>query len=150
MGAKNATKNLLIKTDKDLVDEFKVCSFMYYKDNGLLSLFSFRHFMMLVLLNIQNLFLEKYGKILSPDEEYLNFYKRKGKKITFIKEERILESINFLLPLQYAQLYYDLMHTFYINEKSNSPNFSISIFFEFIVSFIKQNANNLSFFELKL
>ena len=139
---------MLIKTEKILVDEFKIFSFTYYKDNGLLSLFSFRHFLVLVLLNIEKKFRKKYKTIVSPDEQYLNFYKKRGTKIHSVKEERVVESINFLLPINYAQLFYDLMHTYYINEKSDSSSYSISMFFEFIVSFIKQN--ELKFFEIKL
>ena len=148
MGAKKATKNMLVKTDKVLIDEFKIYSFTYYKDNGLLSLFSFRHFLVLVLLNIEKKFLKKYKSIDSPNEQYLNFYKKRGTKIHSLKEERILENINFLLPMNYAQLFYDLMHTYYINEKSDSSSYSISMFFEFIVSFIKQN--ELMFFEVEM
>lgn len=139
---------MLIKTDKNLVDEFKVYSFTYYKDNGLLSLFSFRHYLILTLLNIEKIFRKKYKTIISPDEQYLNFYKKRGTKIHSVKEERVVESINFLLPVNYAQLFYSLMHTYYINEKSDSSSYSISMFFEFIVSFIKQN--ELKFFEVKL
>lgn len=139
---------MLVKTDKVLIDEFKIYSFTYYKDNGLLSLFSFRHFLVLVLLNIEKKFLEKYKSIASPDEQFLNFYKKRGTKIYNSKEERILESINFLLPVNYAQLFYDLMHTYYINEKSDSSSYSISMFFEFIVPFLKQN--ELMFFKFEM
>ena len=148
MCAKKATKNMLIKVDKTLVDEFKIYSFTYYKDSGLLSLFSFRHYLVLVLLNINKKFIKKYKSVDSPNEQYLNFYKKRGTKIHNSKEERILESINFLLPVGYAQLFYDLMHTYYINEKSDSSRSSISMFFEFIVSFIKQN--ELKFFEVEM
>ncbi len=139
---------MLIKTDKVLVDEFKIYSFTYYKDNGLLSLFSFRHFLVLALLNIEKKFRKKYKSIDSPNDQYLNFYKKRGTKLHNSKEERVVESINFLLPVNYAQLFYDLMHTYYLNEKSDSSSYSISIFFEFIVSFLKQN--ELKFFEFEL
>ncbi|MBT2621258.1 hypothetical protein [Chryseobacterium sp. ISL-6] len=146
--ASKETKNLLIKTDKSLINNFKIHSFTYYKDNDLLSLFSFRHYLALVLLNIQKHFLQKYGEITEPGEQYLVFYKKRGTKIDMIKEERILESINFLFPNEYSRLYYSLMHTYYINEKSNSSSYSISIFFEFIVSFISNNELELFTVEL--
>lgn len=136
------TKNLLIKTDKILIDNFKVYSFTYYKDNGLLSLFSFRHYLALALLNIEQDFKDRYGNISFPDEQYLVFYKKRGTKITQVKEERVSESINFLLPIEFSELYYSLMHTYYINEKSDSSSYSISLFFEFIVSFISNNELN--------
>lgn len=138
------TKNLLIKTDKILIDNFKVHSFTYYKDNGLLSLFSFRHYLVLALLNIEQDFKDRYGNISFPNEQYLVFYKKRGTKINIsqVKEERILESINFLLPVEYSELYYNLMHTYYINEKSDLSSYSISLFFEFIVSFISNNELN--------
>jgi hypothetical protein len=72
-------------------------------------------------------FQQKYHKVTAPNEQYLVFIKR-GTKIENTKEERILESINFLLPLKYSDLYYELMHTYYINEKSDSSNYSISAF----------------------
>lgn len=133
------TKNLLIKTDKILIDNFKVHSFTYYKDNGLLSLFSFRHYLALALLNIEQDFKDRYGSISFPNEQYLAFYKKRGTKISQVKQERILENINFLLPVEYSELYFNLMHTYYINEKSNSSSYSISLFFEFIVLFIGNN-----------
>lgn len=136
------TKNLLIKTDKILIDNFKVHSFTYYKDNGLLSLFSFRHYLVLALLNIEQDFKDRYGSISFPNEQYLAFYKKRGTKISQVKEERILENINFLLPVEYSALYFNLMHTYYINEKSNSSSYSISLFFEFIVFFIGNNELN--------
>jgi hypothetical protein len=72
-------------------------------------------------------FQQKYHKVTAPNEQYLVFIKR-GTKIENTKEERILESINFLLPLKYSDLYYELMHTYYINEKSDSSSYSISAF----------------------
>ncbi|OCA69130.1 hypothetical protein BBI01_18155 [Chryseobacterium artocarpi] len=148
MCAKKATKNFLVKTDKFLVDNFKICSFTYYKDNDLLSLFSYRHYLGLVLLNVQKNFQMKYGEVLKPNEQYLVFYKKRGTKIGQTKEERVLESINFLLPIKYSDLYYELMHTYYINEKSDSSSYSISAFFEFLVSFV--SANTLDYFIVEL
>lgn len=148
MCAKKATKNLLVKTDKSLVDNFKICSFTYYKDNDLLSLFSYRHYLCLTLLNVQKSFEEKYHKVIAPNDQYLIFYKKRGTKIDNTKEERILESINFLLPLKYSDLYYELMHTYYINEKSDSSSYSISAFFEFLVFFLSNNS--LDFFPVEL
>ncbi|KUJ56417.1 hypothetical protein [Chryseobacterium aquaticum] len=148
MCAKKATKNLLVKTDKSLVDNFKICSFTYYKDNDLLSLFSYRHYLCVTLLNVQKSFQQKYHKVTAPNEQYLVFYKKRGTKIENTKEERILESINFLLPLKYSDLYYELMHTYYINEKSDSSSYSISAFFEFLVSFVSKNP--LEFFSVEL
>jgi hypothetical protein len=131
-----STKNLLVATDKALIDTFKIHSFTFYKDNDLLSLFSYRHYLALVLLNMQEHFLKKYKVVAVPNEQYLGFYKKRGTKMSTVKQERVMESINFLLPVDYTQLYYDLMHTYYINEKSDSTSYSISIFFEYIVSFI--------------
>jgi outer membrane usher protein FimD/PapC len=93
----------------------------------------------LVLLNIEQHFLKQYKEIPSPNEQYLGFYKKRGTKMTAIKEERILESIGFKMPIDYLQLYYNLMHTHYINENSNSTSYSVSLFFEFIVTFISNN-----------
>ena len=132
------TKNLLIKADEEIINDFKIIAFDYYKNTKQLSLFSFRHYLSIVLFNLENDFASKYGTILEPDDDYLKFYKKRGNKAGIVNRDiKVMGNISFLLPLKITSLYYKIMHTYYINEVSNLPSFSISQFFYFITDYIK-------------
>lgn len=142
------TKNLNIKSDEALINEYKVISFQYYKDIQKIKYFSFRHFMVLVILNMEKHFEELYGKILIPDDDYISFYKKRGTKANIGRSDVALDSINFLLPIKYSDMYFNLMHTYYINEHEDLPSYSISLFFEYVVQFAKKE--KIMFFEVHL
>lgn len=137
----NQKKTLLITAELSKIDKYKSYSFDFYRNNEIISLFNYQHFLINVLLNIKEIYTDKYKEILIADEQYLKFYKIK-KKHTGTKIERP-EKITFLLPLEYYNLYYNLMHTFYMNEKSSLQNYSISIYFNEIVLFLDEHFNNL-------
>lgn len=132
-------KNLLIKTSEDYIDKFKIIGFDYYKNSGQLSQFAYRHYIVIVLLNIEKHFKEIYGGVSEPNEDYVNFYKKRGTRSNNEVELGDIGNINFLLPTRYADLYFNLMHTYYINECSNLSSYSISQFFIYIVEFIETN-----------
>lgn len=132
------TKNLLIKADERYINDFKVIAFDYYKDSEQLSLFSFRHFLALVLYNLEEDFKVRYGSILEPNEDYMKFYKKRGNKASIASRDvKKMGNISFLLPMRYTDLYYSIMHTYYINEQSSLASYSISQFFYYIVDYIK-------------
>lgn len=134
------TKNLCVKTDNALIDKFKVLSFEYYKENKRLGDYSYRHFMVLVLLNIEQKFIADYGMIETPDKDFYKFYTKRGTKALVDKGDNIvIGKLNFLMPLKYSELYFDLMHTYYIKNKGGYRSYSISLFFEYIVEFIQTN-----------
>ncbi|MCT2410006.1 hypothetical protein NZD88_20820 [Chryseobacterium antibioticum] len=132
-------KNLLIKNTKELIDKFKRIGFEFYQDNNKIHLFSFKNFLIVTLLNLETEYKKKYKTILLPSEEYILFYKKKGTNIhkEYIKESK--ENINFNLETEYYDLFYSLMHTFYINNSKNYSNYSSSIFFEEIVKYLTEN-----------
>jgi hypothetical protein len=132
------TKNLLVKANEDAINEFKIIAFDYYKNTKQLSLFSFRHYLALVLCNLEADFNLKYGAIEEPNEDFIKFYQKRGNKASIVTRDiKIMGNISFLFPLKYADLYYRIMHTYYINEISNVSSYSISQFFYFIVGYIK-------------
>jgi hypothetical protein len=132
------TKNLLIKADEEVINSFKVIAFDYYKNTKQLSLFSFRHYIALVLYNLEDDFKAKYGSIIEPDEDYLKFYQKRGNKASIEDRDiKVMGNISFLLPLKYTSMYYRIMHTYYINEMSHVSSYSISQFFYFIEGYIR-------------
>lgn len=130
-------KNLLIKADEEAINEFKIIAFDYYKNSKQLSLFSFRHFLALVLYNLDTDFKERYGNIVEPDKDYIAFYQKRGNKASLSRDVKVIGNLSFLLPLKYTDLYYRIMHTYYINEMSHLSSYSISQFFYYIVEYIK-------------
>ncbi|MET3114849.1 hypothetical protein AAKU52_002589 [Pedobacter sp. CG_S7] len=131
-------KNLLIKADEEVINEFKIIAFDYYKNTKQLSLFSFRHFLALVLSNLETDFKAKYGSIEEPTEDFIKFYQKRGNKASIESRDiKVMGNISFLFPINYADLYYRIMHTYYINEISHVSSYSISQFFYFIVDYIK-------------
>lgn len=131
-------KNLLIKADEEAINEFKIIAFDYYKNTKQLSIFSFRHYLVLVLYNMETDFKAKYGSIEEPNEDFIKFYKKRGNKASIgSREVKVMGNMNFLLPIKYTDLYYRIMHTYYINEKGDLSSYSISQFFYFIVDYIK-------------
>lgn len=131
-------KNLLIKSNEDLIDDFKIIAFEYYKKNKCLSQFSFRHYLVLTLLNIEKSFKGLYGSISEPNEDYTAFYKKRGTKTVIDANDGDLGAVNFLIPVKYSDLYFNLMHTYYINECTNLSSYSISQFFVYIVDYVKK------------
>lgn len=131
------TKNLLIKADEEAINEFKIIAFDYYKHSKQLSMFSFRHYLTLVLYNLETDFKARYGAISEPDKDYISFYQKRGNKASLSREVKVIGNISFLLPVKYTDLYYRIMHTYYINEMSNLSSYSISQFFYYIVEYIK-------------
>ncbi|RYE14067.1 MAG: hypothetical protein EOP34_07400 [Rickettsiales bacterium] len=132
------TKNLLIKADEEVIDEFKIVAFDYYRKTKQLSLFSFRHYLAIVLYNMEDDFKKSYGAILEPDDDYLKFYQRRGNKASIEERDiKVMGNISFLLPLKYTELYYRLMHTYYINKMAHLSSYSISQFFYFINEYIR-------------
>lgn len=132
-------KNLLIKTSETSIDFFKIKSFEFYKEEKELSLYSYRHYIVLCLLTIESDFKLKYKTISIPDDDYLAFYKKRGTRSNIETDLGELASINFLLPTRYAELYFNLMHTYYINECSGLTSYSISQFFLYIVRYIEKH-----------
>lgn len=132
------TKNLNIRSSETSIDNFKIIAFEFYKQNKQLKLFSFRHYLVLVLLSIENHFKAIYGMIEKPSEDYIQFYKKRGTKANIDRIDVILDTVNFLLPLDYSDLYFSLMHTYYIHEKQDLSCYSISLFFEYIVIYINE------------
>jgi hypothetical protein len=134
-------KNLLIKNTKETIDKFKRIGFEFYQNNNKIHLFSFKNFLIVTLLNLEKEYLKKYKTILSPNEDYILFYKKKGTNIhkeDFVKESK--ENINFSLEMEYHDLFYKLMHTFYINNSKNYSNYSSQMFFEEIVKYLTNNS----------
>ena len=142
------TKNLLIKADEEAINEFKIIAFDYYKFSKQLSLFSFRHYLALVLYNLEIDFKEKYGKIEEPDKDYLSFYQKRGNKALLTREVKVKGHFTFILPVRFVELYYRLMHTYYINEVPHLASYSISIFFYYIVDYIKDK--KLQFYDINI
>lgn len=138
------TKNLLIITESDLADFFKIKAFAFYQESKKLQFFSFKHYLTLCLYAIENHFKEVYKEILTPSDDYLLFYQKRGKKSETHKMKESTR-INFILKIEDVNLYYKLMHTYYINECPEKQSFSISRFFVFIVAFIENN--EISFVE---
>jgi len=130
-------KNLLIKADEEAINDFKIIAFDYYKNSKQLSLFSFRHYIVLVLYNLEADFKAKYGTISEPDEDYITFYQKRGNKASLTRDVKVIGNISFQLPIKYTDLYYRIMHTYYINEISHLSSYSISQFFYYIVDYIK-------------
>lgn len=141
------TRNLLIKCEVSFLDIFKIKGFEFYKENKHLKLFSYRHYMVLCLLNIESDFRERFKEILIPDADFLGFYMKRGNS-NHLKNKEEQASINFLLPLVYSDLYFSLMHTYYFNECSTEDAYSISRFFIFIVRYIEQN--DIEFYDVDL
>jgi len=131
-----ATKNLMVKTEEERIAAFKKKAFDFYSDPERIDMFSYRHYLVLVLMGMEEHFKKLYGAVLNPTEKYVAFYKRRGRKAIIRPVGTAMGSINFLLPERYAALYFDLMHTYYVNEKPHVPGYSISLFFEYIVDYI--------------
>lgn len=132
------TKNLLIRTSSDKINYFKEKGWQYYSENKKFFLFTYKNYLINTLLNLESNFEKKYGTLILPDKNYLIFYKKRGiNKKGYLKEETI-EKINFNLSIEHIELYYKLMHNYYINECPTESNYSVSHFFSFIIEYLKK------------
>lgn len=132
-------KNLLIKSSENNIFFFKDKGWHFFTENQKFIHFSYKNFLINILLNVKIIFLQKYGVLETPNADYLTFYRKRGTNIIpFLKGEKP-GKINFNLTSEHLDLYYDLMHTHYINECSDYSNYSVSFFFSFLIDFIKEN-----------
>jgi hypothetical protein len=133
MGKQPHQKNLLINNSEEVIESFKLIGFEFYQSIDKIHLFSFKNFLLVVLKNIQEDYIKLYNGILTPTENYLIFYKKKGTTIhqTFTRENK--KNINFSLNQEDYNLYFNLLHTFYINNQQHYSNYSASIYFSEIV-----------------
>lgn len=133
-------KNIVILANKLIVDDFKVIAFEFYKQNNMLSLFSWAHFFTIALKNIEVEYQKKYKKVIAPDADFLKFYQRKSKASNAHEFYNLedLERLTLAVEIQNIDLYYSLMHTFYINERSKLTSFSVSIYFYDFVALLKE------------
>jgi len=136
---KSKRKNLLLISDKEKIDEFKIVAFEFYRKNNILSLFAWSHFFPIAVKNIRTTYEKKYKKLLVPDSQYLKFYQTKSKASNardFYNLDN-MERITFVVDPYYLDLYHSLMHTFYINERTNLTSFSVSLYFSDFVQELK-------------
>ena len=132
-------KNILIKSTSDNINKFKRLGFEFYQKNNMIHLFSFRHFLILILLNMKEKFLQSNINLLSPNEDFIKFYKRKGTNINKENSEsQIKEKINFYLEIKYYNFFYVIMHNYYLQYEKDSSNFSSFVFFNKIIDFISK------------
>lgn len=133
MGKQPHQKNLLINNSEEIIQKFKQIGFEYYQSINKIHLFSFKNFLLVILHNLKSEYELQYKNILTPDENYLLFYKKKGTSIhqTYTTENK--KNINFSLNPEDYNLYFNLLHTFYINNQQHYSNYSASIYFSEIV-----------------
>lgn len=136
------TKNILVKTSNEIIKEFKEIGLQIFRDNDKIYLFSYKTFLKNTLLNMQVEYEKLYLKIESPTAEYIDFYKRKG-SIIVKTDTGTKANMGFTLEPEYYDLYYSLMHTFYINESQHLSNYSVSVFFGEIVNFCKEKKQEI-------
>lgn len=140
-------KNLLIKSSEENINLFKAIGFDFYKNKNELSLFSYRRVLVLVLYNLEKKFIKDYGSVIEPNEDYLKFYKKRGSRKNIVVKTKDLATINFLIPIRYAEMYFNLMHTYFVNECSELTSYSISQFFDFIVEYLsKEKMEDFKFY----
>lgn len=134
MGKQPHQKNLLINNSAEIIQRFKELGFEFFQSKNKIHLFSFKNFLLVILKNLENDYKIKYNGILTPDENYLLFYKKKGTSIhqSFSSENK--KNINFSLNPEHYTLYFNLLHTFYINNQKGYSNYSASIYFSEIVT----------------
>lgn len=131
-------KNFLIRIDESILNSFKNFCFDFYNDKKYFAYFSYNHFLRLCLKSIENNFINSYGKISEPSEEFILFVTKRGSNYLKKKNNQI-SKINFLMRPDDAALYFRLMQTYFIEESLDLEYYSISDFFVFIVNFIEQN-----------
>lgn len=136
-------RNLLIKNSETNIEKFKKSGVDFFNSYDKIYLFNFRNYLINTLLNMEVEYLSRYNTILVPNENYLLFYRKKGTSIYSKNAEIKKANINFSLEKEYYDLYYNLMHTFYINEKNQQSNYSVSIFFDEIVNYITNYKSKL-------
>lgn len=135
-------KNIIITTNKKYIDSYKIIAFDFYKKNNCISLFSWAHFLPIAMHNVKALYEKKYKKLLELDDQYLKFYQTKSKASNAGDFYDLVdyEKLTIILEKEDIDLYYQLMHTFYINERTNITAFSVSIYF---IDFVKHLENDI-------
>lgn len=134
-------KILLINNYEQNIEYFKHKGFDYFTTIGKIHIFSYKNYLINILLNFEENLKKRYNILSIPNEEYISFYKKKGTDISAKDDINKSKkgSITFNVENNYYDLYFTLMHTFFIHERKTQSNYSISIFFDEIVDFIRKN-----------
>ena len=111
---------------------------------------SLSHIMHIVLYNMQQEYIVKYKKLLTPDDFYVNFYNKKQTKGMPLPEgielEKEMVFMSIMITKEDKELYWQLMHTYFINEiekKYGIVRYSVSIFLFEILKYFEKNIDNL-------
>ncbi len=74
-------KNLLIKSSENNIFFFKDKGWHFFTENQKFIHFSYKNFLINILLNVKIIFLQKYGVLEKPNADYLTFYRKRGTNI---------------------------------------------------------------------
>lgn len=138
-------KNIIITTNRKYINSYKIIAFDFYKNNNCISLFSWAHFLPIAMHNVKSFYEKKYKKILELDDQYLKFYQTKSKasNASDFYDLTDYEKLTIILEKEDIDLYYQLMHTYYMNERTNITAFSVSIYFIDLVKHLENDIHQL-------
>lgn len=138
-------KLLTLYVSNDLIEDFKDFAFAHYQQRERLDLFGYSHYLKICLLNFEKYLLENNIDIVEPTQNYLDFYSRKGNINTLnpeIYSRENVSSITFSIDT-YHDMYYMLMHTYFLNFLKGYKNYSTSFFFYDLLKII--HSDNFDF-----
>ena len=141
-------KTINIRVNQNIIDDFKYSAFEFFKNHNAKNEFNYGNYFKILIYNLDKSFLLQYGEILHCNDINLKYYKSVGKKkeiSTLYNHNPESASISFYIEIPLEKKLYDLIHTYYVNEKSQLHFYSVTYFFYDIMKII--NFNSLEYID---
>lgn len=146
--------------NKDAIDDFSNSSHDFFLKNDARHENSNANYLKLILRNLNDIFISKYGKLEILKEKDLIFLKTRGKRNSeygdYSNDIKFKVNTSFTLEVKVIDFLYQIAFTFFINERKDLKHYSISFFFYDILKMLnnidlkyynKEEINNFFGFE---
>jgi hypothetical protein len=151
----NSTTTISMRVGQELKTKLHTLALkLSFKEQLIGNKQALNNIMHIVLHNMKKEYISKYKKLLIPDDFYVSFYNRKQTKgmplPPSIELEKNMVLMSILVTKEDKELYWQLMHTYFVNEiekKGEIVRYSVSIFLYEIVKYFEKNINKLEIIE---
>ena len=139
--APSSFKNFKLNVNEKVLDEYRIVAFDFYLKNNHLSEFNNSNFLKVSIINIYNIFEQKYGSVIPVDDNIMALMTRKGgiPKVPEYYNHINTIGTSYKIENYFVDKFYSIAYTFFFHElKDKFQMYSLAFFFYELVK-IAQN-----------
>lgn len=145
--------SIRLKVNKTSIEEFREFSDKFFDKNDALHEKSTANFLRVIMVNLDQLFKEKYNGVLELTENQLEFLKSPAKRIENVYNyphiSKDADNTSFTIEKKLIEYFYRLAFTFYTNERKFLYQYSLLFFFYDILSLLENKELDLVYYSKK-